>query len=128
VRPYTKFSSALQRVVNVEDLTLSVHSDTGIRRVVHEITPNFKNLQRITLSIPRSCRDVRSTLHARREGTEYYKLFRPVRDMMDKALGQQGVLAQDTARLQEWRWEIDVSCGRQKAFKVICPKKHIKFE
>ena len=47
---------------------------------------------------------------------------------MDKALGQQGVLIQDTARLQEWLWEIDDSCGRQKVFKITCPKKHIKFE
>jgi len=127
IHPCTKFSDALQRAVNVEDLTLSVRSDIGIRRAIHEIIPNFKHLRRITLSIPRSGRDANTSLR-RRNGTEYYKLFRPVRDIMDESLGQQGVLIQDTARLQEWLWKIDVSSGRQKAFKIACPKKHIKFE
>jgi hypothetical protein len=85
--------------------------------------PGFKHLRRITLSIQRP-RDPTASLRRDNLGTEYYKLFRPLKEMLDRALGQDGKLIQETARVQEWRWETD----GLKVFKIMCPKKHIKFE
>jgi hypothetical protein len=85
--------------------------------------PGFKHLRRITLNIQRP-RDLNASLRRDNPGTEYYKLFRSVREMLHRVLGQEGRLIQETARVQEWRWETD----GLKVFKITCPKKHIKFE
>ncbi|KAE9363628.1 hypothetical protein N431DRAFT_422530 [Stipitochalara longipes BDJ] len=121
----TKLSSQLSRAANTTDLTLAARADTGIRRVLHELMPGFKHLRRITLSIQRSKRASNRRLTTQNgDGTEYYKLFQPVRDMLNKAIGQEGILIRETVRVQEWRWEVD----GPKVFEIICPKKHIKFE
>jgi hypothetical protein len=127
IQPCTKFSSAILKAVNIDDLTLSVRSETGIRRAILKILPAFKHLRKLTISIHRLSWDIRTSHRDERRAIEYYKIFGPVCDMLDRVLSHQGVLVQDTIKVQEWAWEIDSSGGRAKAFNITCPK-HIKFE
>lgn len=124
IQACTKLSSVLSRAVNINDLTLAAKSDTGIRRAMHELMPGFKYLQRITISILRP-KESRQSLRRGNTRTKYFKLFRPVREMLDKLLDQEGILIRETDRVQEWRWEVD---DLKKPFKTTCPKKHIKFD
>ena len=123
----TKFSSQLSRAVNIDDLTLATRSDTGLQRLVHELMPGFKNLRRITLSIQRQKKKSRRSQRNYGTGIEYYKLFQQTRDMMNKSIGEKGVLIRETDRVQKWRWEVE-GPEKKKAFEITCPKKHIKFE
>jgi hypothetical protein len=44
--------------------------------------------------------------------------------MLDRMLCQEGKLIQENAQVQEWGWQ----AAGEKAFKITCLKKHIKFE
>jgi hypothetical protein len=44
--------------------------------------------------------------------------------MLNKAIGQEGVLVQETDRVQDWQWKAD----DRKVLEINCPKKHIKFD
>jgi hypothetical protein len=123
IQACTKLSKSLSRAVNINELTLSAFSETGVRRAIHELMPGYKHLQKITLRIQYPKERNRS-LRRDADGTEYYKIFREVRAMLDRLLSQEGKLIQENAQVQEWGWQTE----GPKAFKITSLKKHIKFE
>jgi hypothetical protein len=123
IQACTKLSKVLPKAVNINDLTLSTFSETGVRRATHELLPEFKHLRKITLMILHS-KERNRPQRRNTYGTKYYKIFREVRAMLDRVLCQEARLIQENAEVQEWGWQID----GQKAFKITCLKKHIKFE
>jgi hypothetical protein len=123
IQACTKLSKSLSRAVNINELTLSTFSETGVRRAIHELLPGFKHLQNITLRIQHPKQRNRSR-RIDSDGIEYYKIFREVRAMLDRMLCQEGKLIQENARVQEWGWQTE----GPKSFKIASLKKHIKFE
>jgi hypothetical protein len=123
IQACTKLSKSLSRAVNINELTLSTFSEIGVRRAIRELLPGFKHLRNITLKIQRPKQRIRSRRRDA-DGTEYYKIFREVRAMLERMLCQEGKLIQENAQVQEWGWQTEGPM----AFKIASLKKHIKFE
>jgi hypothetical protein len=121
-----RLSSSIVKATNIENLTLSVSSDHGLRLVIHEVVPAFQKLKTVTVCIQKP-----KTLEIwNQSGTSraalldsYYQATR----MLDKMLGQEGVRSKNKTHLQ-WVWDVKWSGSKNTVFKPMCPKVHIKFD
>jgi hypothetical protein len=121
-----RLSSSIVRATSIENLTLSVSSDHGLRLVVHEIVPAFQKLKTITMCIqkPKTLETWDQSRISRASLLDsYYQAIR----MLDKMLGQEGVRSKNKTQFQ-WVWDVACSGSKNTVFKPVCPKVHIKFD
>jgi hypothetical protein len=121
-----KLSSSIVKATNIENLTLSVSSDHGLRLVIHEVVPAFQKLKTVTVCIqkPKTLETWDQSRISRAALLDsYYQATR----MLDKMLGQEGVRSKNKTHLQ-WVSDVKWSGYKNTVFKPVCPKVHIKFD
>jgi hypothetical protein len=121
-----KLSSSILKATNVENLTLSVSSDNGLRLVIHEVVPAFQKLKRVTVCIKKAKASEawgQSRINHASLIDSYYQAIR----MLDNMLGQEGVRSKNKAQFQ-WVWDVRWSGDEKAVFKPLCPRVHIKFD
>jgi hypothetical protein len=118
--------SSIVKATNIENLTLSVSSDHGLRLVIYEVVPAFQKLKAVTVCIqkPKTLETWdRSRISRASLLDSYYQAIR----MLDKMLGQEGVRSKNKTQFQ-WVWDVKWSGSKNTVFKPVCPKVHIKFD
>lgn len=121
-----RLSSLIVKATNIENLTLSVSSDHGLRLAIHEVVPAFQKLKTVTVCIqkPKTLETYDQSRISRASLLDsYYQAIR----MLDKMLEQEGVRSKDKTQFH-WVWDVKWSGSKNTVFKPVCPKVHIKFD
>ena len=118
--------SSIVKATNIENLTLSVSSDHGLRLVIHEVVPAFQKLKTVTVCIQKP-KTLETWDQSRISRASLLDSHYQVIGMLDKMLGQEGVRSKNKTQFQ-WVWDVKWSGSKNAVFKPVCPKVHIKFD
>ena len=118
--------SSIVKATNIENLTLSVSSDHGLRLVTHEVVPAFQKLKAVTVCIQKP-KTLETWDQSRISRASLLDSHYQVIGMLDKMLGQEGVRSKNKTQFQ-WVWDVKWSGSKNTVFKPVCPKVHIKFD
>jgi len=118
--------SSIVKATNIENLTLSVSSDHGLRLVIHEVVPAFQKLKTVTVCIQKP-KTLETWDQSRISRASLLDSHYQVIGMLDKMLGQEGVRSKNKTQFQ-WVWDVKWSGSKNTVFKPVCPKVHIKFD
>ena len=121
-----RLSSSIVKATNIENLTLSVSSDHGLRLVIHEVVPAFQKLKTVTVCIQKP-KTLETWDRSRISRASLLDSHYQVIGMLDKMLGQEGVRSKNKTQFQ-WVWDVKWSGSKNAVFKPVCPKVHIKFD